>query len=449
MIKSLITIITICSLQISAQENFEFDYAQFKNDSSTNVLEIYYSIFSQNNSPSEYKNDKLIMHIQLENMVDNELIINKDWVLSNKDAVDKKDLNLLGIVEFVVSEGEYKFYISFQNESNNSKILKEFSEIINVKPFHCNKPSISEIELASRIVSENSNKNSIFYKNTLEVIPNPSSVFPQNSPVLFFYAELYNLNFNNSRELNFTQTIFNSNNISVYEKKKIINNQNNSIVEIGAVNLKKYPTGSYKLVLSLEDSISGEPVISSKKFYIINPIIVSDLSSARTNNSYVSSEFGVLSEDECDDLFKKSKIIAFSDEIDNYNLLDSLNQKREFLYKFWRKRDDTPSTSVNEFKNNYFNRIKLANTRFGTMFKKGYNTDRGRIYLRLGEPDEIDRHPNETDTKPYEIWSYHSIEGGVYFIFGDITGYNYYQLLHSTMRGELQDPHWKRRISSR
>ncbi len=163
----------------------------------------------------------------------------------------------------------------------------------------------------------------------------------------------------------------------------------------------------------------------------------------------MSSEYGVLLEEECDDLFLKSKIIATFNEIDQYEKLDSLSSKREFLFQFWNKRDDIPATSVNEFKRVFLSRIEVANERFRTISSSGYKTDRGRIYTRLGDPDEIDRFPNETNSKPYEIWYYHQIEGGVYFVFGDYTGFSYYELLHSTMRGELYDPNWGRRLSTK
>ncbi|MCW8824752.1 MAG: GWxTD domain-containing protein, partial [Ignavibacteriaceae bacterium] len=78
---------------------------------------------------------------------------------------------------------------------------------------------------------------------------------------------------------------------------------------------------------------------------------------------------------------------------------------------------------------------------------EGWKTDRGRVFLVYGEPSEIDRHPNETDTRPYVIWIYESIEGGVLFVFGDLTGFSDYQLLHSTKRGELRDDSWRRRIA--
>ncbi|UCH65583.1 MAG: GWxTD domain-containing protein, partial [Ignavibacterium sp.] len=72
-----------------------------------------------------------------------------------------------------------------------------------------------------------------------------------------------------------------------------------------------------------------------------------------------------------------------------------------------------------------------------------------RVYLIYGEPSEIDRYPNQTDSRPYEIWSYQDIEGGVIFIFADLTGFSDYLLIHSTKRGELRDDSWERRIMVR
>ena len=49
------------------------------------------------------------------------------------------------------------------------------------------------------------------------------------------------------------------------------------------------------------------------------------------------------------------------------------------------------------------------------MSKVGWKTDRGRVYVLYGEPSEIEKFPNQMDQKPYEIWHYNDIEGGVYF----------------------------------
>ena len=86
----------------------------------------------------------------------------------------------------------------------------------------------------------------------------------------------------------------------------------------------------------------------------------------------------------------------------------------------------------------------MANARFSSTFKKGWKTDRGMIYIKNGEPDEIERHPYQMDKKAYEIWYYYSIEGGVQYIFVDIRGMGELQLVHSTARNEIHDDDWER-----
>lgn len=453
--KKFYTILFLIVSVISAQNNvrFEFDYAQFKFDTTSNYLEIYYSIipsdFSLNSFEDKYR-IKGKMNIMIQDNESNELVVNKNWGIEQKFP-DSNSFNnssaLLGVVGFNLPLGSYNIDISVEdvNDKNN---FKSYSEPLNVQPFVKNSFAISDIEFANRIVNESTNHNSIFYKNTLEVFPNPSLTFTENSPVMFYYSEIYGLS-GKPETLVLTKSLFNSSKQKIYETSKNISSKNKSIVEVGVLNLKKYPTDSYTFVLSLHNPNTDEFTATSKKFFLVNPNVKPKLLAGNSNNNFLGSEFSILSFAECDELFDKSKIIATSDEIDNYSKLDSLNSKRKFLFNFWKKRDDVPETPVNEFKKIFLFRVDVANKRYRTITTPGFRTDRGRIFARLGEPDEIERYPNETDSKPYEIWYYHRIEGGVYFIFGDYTGFNNYELLHSTMRGEMQDPDWARKLRTR
>jgi len=78
------------------------------------------------------------------------------------------------------------------------------------------------------------------------------------------------------------------------------------------------------------------------------------------------------------------------------------------------------------------------------MGREGYRTDRGRVYIMYGPPDDNERHPNESDMRPYEIWSYHNIQGGVIFVFVQRSSTSEYELVHSTHRNELHDENWDR-----
>ena len=116
---------------------------------------------------------------------------------------------------------------------------------------------------------------------------------------------------------------------------------------------------------------------------------------------------------------------------------------------FWHitvPRDENSNSNKNEFYRNYMQRIELSNQKYASMGRQGWKTDRGRIFLLYGEPSEIERYPNQLETRPYEIWQYTEIEGGIYFVFADLTGFSDYTLINSTKRGELRDDNWQRRI---
>jgi GWxTD domain-containing protein len=81
------------------------------------------------------------------------------------------------------------------------------------------------------------------------------------------------------------------------------------------------------------------------------------------------------------------------------------SQRGEFVEQFWLRRDPTPDTPENEYKEEHYRRIAYANEHFASRLP-GWKTDRGRIYIVYGPPDEIAAHPGTL-----EQWRYRSIEG--------------------------------------
>ncbi len=278
-------------------------------------------------------------------------------------------------------------------------------------------------------------------------MPIPNAIFGEKQPVLFYYSELYNLaNSNSGGLLQLNKKVFNSRGQIVNSDSKLISRSLDSRVEINTIMTYKFPTDTYTLVLSLIDSAANYGVSSAKKFFVYNPAVAYVDTFPKPESGLIVGMFGVMSMEELDDFYKKSKYIASEPEIDKYEVLTSENAKRKFLTNFWKARDKNPSDEENQYLKDYIRRIKESNIRFKLMSKPGWKTDRGRIYLIYGEPSEIDRYPNRTEARPYEIWKYNMIEGGVEFVFGDVTGFSDYQLLHSTKRGELRDDRWQRRI---
>ena len=298
------------------------------------------------------------------------------------------------------------------------------------------------------MIQGSENTNSVFYKNSYEVIPIPNLVFGKSQPALFFYTEIYNLQSSKlkSEQLKMSQLVYNSKGKLIKEKSKYLTRNSNSRVEVGSHILSSFPTDTYTLVVALIDSAANEGISTAKKFYVYNPDIqVTDTFEVSTT-SVLSSTFGSMSEEELDDLFEKSKYLAVKSEIEKYEKLSNIDGKREFMFEFWKAKDENSATSENEFYRKYLQRLELCSDRYTSMGKQGWKTDRGRVYLLYGEPTEIERYPNQLETRPYEIWNYNELEGGVYFVFADLTGFSDYQLVTSTKRGELRDENWQRRI---
>ena len=110
-----------------------------------------------------------------------------------------------------------------------------------------------------------------------------------------------------------------------------------------------------------------------------------------------------------------------------------------FIEQFWLRRDPTPGTPRNEFKEEHYHRIAFAKDHFGAPSGvEGWKTDRGRFYIIFGPPDEIDAHPGGgPDAPPREYWLYHHIPGvgrGIRIEFVDAEGTGAYPM--------IEDPEW-------
>jgi GWxTD domain-containing protein len=115
--------------------------------------------------------------------------------------------------------------------------------------------------------------------------------------------------------------------------------------------------------------------------------------------------------------------IITDEERTAFKRLQTDEEREQFIENFWLRRDPTPDTVENEFKEEHYRRIAYANENFASGIP-GWKTDRGRIYITYGPPDEKESHPSggsyerppeegggTTSTFPFEQWRYRYIEG--------------------------------------
>jgi GWxTD domain-containing protein len=124
--------------------------------------------------------------------------------------------------------------------------------------------------------------------------------------------------------------------------------------------------------------------------------------------------------------------IATAEERTTFAGLQTDEQRQHFVEQFWDRRNPVPGSAVNDAKVEHYRRIGYANERYKSATDNGWKTDRGRIYIKYGPPDEIESHPSPAGGKPaFEQWKYYHIEGvgeNVIIEFDDVDGSGAYRM---------------------
>jgi GWxTD domain-containing protein len=172
----------------------------------------------------------------------------------------------------------------------------------------------------------------------------------------------------------------------------------------------KYSTGSYLLTVEVR-SVSADPneipALRQRSFVVRwgnMPISISDLDLA----------------------IKQMRYIAKDKEYEKAEEAKTEEEKRLVFEEFWHKRDPNPATKQNEYMEEYYSRVEYANKHF-SHYQAGWKTDMGMVFIIFGSPNNVERHPFDIDSKPYEVWSYYDYNRNVIFV--DETGFGDYRLL--------------------
>ncbi len=205
----------------------------------------------------------------------------------------------------------------------------------------------------------------------------------------------------------------------------------------GDVPASKLSSGKYKIKIEFYRNNEKISIDESNEFYILS----GNMNKHITNNKMnVSSEYVELfsnyTDEELDDLFSKARYISSKSEIDLFDNLTDIQAKRKFMISFWENRLNNESENFD----NFTMRIAEVNSVYGTKSIAGFKTDRGKIFLKYGECDDIYISNMSSESKPYEVWYYPNVQNGIYFFFVDLNSFGEYKLIHSTALNEIYNP---------
>ena len=374
----------------------------------------------------------------------------------NSPKISDISQTAMGIIDqqrFSLPAGTYTMVLEM-SDPNNAKVPPfTTTELVSLE-FDNDKVQLSAIQLIDRF--ETAATQTELTKNGYDLIPLVFAFYPATINRITFYSEIYNASKIWGADGKFLVNGFieSSENLSrmndfVFRKRLDAKPVN---VVLHSMDIALLPSGNYNLVLEVRDQ-QNKVVVSNKVFFQrSNPGVefrIGDLSSVIVSNTFASR---ITNADSLRDFLRAIGPISSEAERDYaYNLsrTSDVATMQRFFYNFWQKRNyDDPASEWQK----YYLEVRKVNAAYSTPVKRGYNTDRGRVYLKYGPPDQVVENYSEPGAYPYEIWHYYTLgrQRNKRFVFAtkDMVT-NDFALIHSDAIGELSNYRWQLDIYKR
>jgi GWxTD domain-containing protein len=212
----------------------------------------------------------------------------------------------------------------------------------------------------------------------------------------------------------------------------------------GQVNLTGLPAGTYTMTASLALS---QRVERSATFTMagIDETLTRTVARREANKVTDEGYFAAMPAAELDAAEEPLAFIAKSGELGAYDKTLSANAKRRFLTEFWQRRDPSSGTPKNETREAFYQAIAYADQHYreGGRARAGWKSDRGRVFLRNGPPDETLHREQLALAPPYEVWRYRTGKDRWYCFVDRSRGVGLFQLIHSNDVNESGLPNWR------
>ena len=433
-----------------------FYYTTFYTAEQGPYVETYLTVIGNTAVFTKNENGKLQAQVEITIVFNkDEKIVNfKKYILKSPE-VEINTVNFPNFIDqqrMIVPNGTYSLELK-ATYLNTAKKVFEYQDSLSIS-YNNEKCEFSGIELVENV--KPSTEKNILTKCGYDLIPYVSDFFPENIDVITFYTELYNSNkVIKSDDLFLMRYIIESADtqkpLSDYMK---FQRQKASDVNVllGRMPVNELPSGNYNLVVEARNR--ENQLIAVKKMYFqrSNPkfsVKLEDVASTKVEGTFISTITNI---DTLREYVKCLRPVSDNNEIKFAdNLLNQVDIKlyQQYIYTFWLKRN-----SVNPESEwlSYKSKVYFVNKKYGMQIKKGYETDRGRIFLQYGPPNSMTRNEHEPTNYPYEVWHYYHIkeQSNCKFVFynPDLVG-NEYWLLHSDVKGEIYDKNLELTLSKR
>ena len=394
--------------------------------------------------------------------------------VSNEEAFMDYDMpNFIDMQRFSLPNGEYTLHFSLRDTlSKNNPVELDDTLVVS----YSDHPQLSSVQPMESAVKTKGAIN-ILSRNGYDMTPYINDFYPEELKQINFFYEIYNIDQEVGNKDFLTLAFIEQKETgSRFEAASFLKRlkSNNLVPVYGSIDISSLPSGNYNLVVEVRNSNNDLMLFHKVPFMRSNPSLknvvysnyshtfASQITDEQLMNYYLSALYPIA----------KAKEDAMAEEL--ARTPGNMAEKQAFFYQFWLDRDPlNPEGKWNE----YLKRLNYVDKTFSYAKRRGYLTDRGRVYLQYGPPNFVRDEKNFVSNRymghgdladpvtantinrstslgqihylPYQLWRYNNLPGDDInrcFIFWDEQRSGHYLLLNSNAKGEVQDPGWERRL---
>jgi len=454
----IIVSLTLLPFVLNAQNVRAYlNYNEFYSPQDGSYIETYTSI--KGNSLKWKKtaeNNKLKAQVELTMIfkIDSQIVSFSKDIINSPLISDSSEMNqvFMHSHRYILKNGKYN--VSIKLDDLNDTLDAFFTNTKIDVSKNNDSIFISSIEVFKDYML--SNDKGINNKGGYRITPNIYNYLPESDSSLNYYAEIYNtekiLGKDEAYLLNYyIKNLENNTTLSKYTKFKRLETNNVKII-MNHIDISNLPSGNFSFVMEVRDKQNKKLAESSYFFQRQNDKVVlkkEDIESVSITSTFAELITG---EDTLADIIKSMSPISSDMDRSFAKLIIKNGDEyvmQQYLYSFWENRNiNDPFGSFKK----YMKRVREANKAYGSRVNKGYETERGRVFLQYGTPNSIMREYNDPSAYPFEIWHYYQAQSqnNIKFIFfnTDLSS-NEFQLLHSNAVGEPNDYQWRLHLRKR
>lgn len=387
----------LLSLTVFGTLQFDLDWAVFLTENDSGRVEFYYGVpYDQLTFQPGTEGIFALFTVATEmNGIDVQFsesgTINKRARVKSFQEAVQHQRTFVDQFSIVAPPGSYQVRVTIADSLNQGTII----DTVNIPDFTSHL-ALSSIQLALALLRDTAT-------GRLVVVPNPGRRFDPRAQNLFAYWEVYGL-LPDSGNYQFSYLLLDlATKDTVVRSRPVVRKKSGAkatvTLELGIENLAE---GSYLFVVNVTDLSNDQTVNAHQQFTIGSP-------------APILRPYTFQPSPQEEKYYRKLEFIATPKELACYNSLSDTG-KMSYLAWFWSKHN------LAEF----VRRMETAEGRYRSGRTSGINTDRGRVYVRYGEPDAVERKTMEMEIKPREYWFYYQL--GYTFVFIDTRGDGNYRL---------------------